>query len=758
MAFTAFEIVTNLLVLILSAAFTFIFVSRSDAGWIRRGDRYPLTLDETLHLRDLAAKCDIDANMQATYDATTDSSLLAPIFDFHEPYDQADEIQDHRRLNAPVQAVQALEDGLTKLHGLSRRPTWQVKYNQIELLGDLEEYESAKLLAKELLAKDLERPIVTWSEAGSRRSVSSSLECLDPLAEFDQARPSAKQRFTACIVAEQWDRGKVELYGLRNEDPDYFSPDQYVHQAQLGMLWEGLALLVALSNNSGDASDRLMEDALRAFNTGCSRTEPLRALPGSALSNERGSTLFDRFGVCANLFMSAARICVYFHQKGERYTKSPGDLSACDPPLTGTDWAHQALHFLETGRSRVLFDSIKAIKYHGAFDSRNSTMPPTPALIADSGSEPLEGARTPSSLNHQNMPLLCTNVSLKPSAESPQMEQLSWSPTKSRCSATGCRILEAEDALYDEPGEGICFPMSISDKFSTDNKQDPIPDVAPTIVAPVATARTFSTMSASVPNDSAIVIYGLASQKPHRLLVIVVTTQKVELTAWTPWEEKKVDKVHQQVGTLQALMNAKDDELRSTDARIVHVAAHGTFDKDQPMSSTIDLFGGISTEDLTKTLTIRADLVVFSACLSGFSEVYESGLSFSFAHALLSKGTTAFIGALWRVEDAPTLLLMMEFYTAVREGHSPVKALHKAQSSMRTMTQDRLDGLVEKLDRMVEQKSQTKEDRERLEDFVHDPESCIQAVRESSPEHLRKHHCWGAFLLVGYGHNAVVRP
>lgn len=409
-------------------------------------------------------------------------------------------------------------------------------------------------------------------------------------------------------------------------------------------------------------------------------------------------------------------------------------------------------------------------------------------------------------------------------------------------------------------------------------------------------ARTISGMSASVPEDTAIIVYGLASQRPHGLIVIVITTNKMELVSWTRWNETRLDQLHHDVEELQRLMGCKDDKYRpvgvveeicvslstilllpiasllepkrnlvvvpygrlchipwpmltlstpqtehlitstvpsfsiwddlhnrarpleeirdnrrdmaivtnsefnkqrndrnllpnarleavylawlddawpirdsdsksegfaefkaqTSSAKIVHIATHGTFDKEDPMLSTIDLWGGLRIVDFTDDLvTIRADLVVFSTCLSGFSEVYESGLSFSFAHTLLSTGTTAFIGALWTVEDGATLLMMMEFYDAIREGLPPDGALYQAQRSMRSMDQTRLDAMVAKLEEMV---ACRENEPDELRNFVFRPDKLIRDIKKLSPQHLRRHHCWGAFQLVGYGHSPILSP
>lgn len=73
---------------------------------------------------------------------------------------------------------------------------------------------------------------------------------------------------------------------------------------------------------------------------------------------------------CANLFFSAARMCIYFDQHGffdelgnkllprgftQRFSTH---AFRCSPPLEQVDWCQQALWFIEQGRSRALLESI----------------------------------------------------------------------------------------------------------------------------------------------------------------------------------------------------------------------------------------------------------------------------------------------------------------------------------------------------------------------------------------------------------------
>jgi hypothetical protein len=64
------------------------------------------------------------------------------------------------------------------------------------------------------------------------------------------------------------------------------------------------------------------------------------------------------------------------------------------------------------------------------------------------------------------------------------------------------------------------------------------------------------------------------------------------------------------------------------------------------------------------------------------------------------------------------------------------------------MTSSQLCKLVGKLETMLASKSN---EMDILEDFVYEPNVLIEGMKKSEPEHLKKPHCWGAFVLVGYG-------
>jgi CHAT domain-containing protein len=181
--------------------------------------------------------------------------------------------------------------------------------------------------------------------------------------------------------------------------------------------------------------------------------------------------------------------------------------------------------------------------------------------------------------------------------------------------------------------------------------------------------------------------------------------------------------------------------------RVLHLCAHSTFDDQDPSRSGIQLFKDQLTIHDWRELAIKADLVVFSSCLSGISKAFYSGSAFGFAHALLGTGTRSFIGSLWPVDDQATLLLMMIFYGELQT-LSPAEALHNAQMKMRNLTQDDVWGLVEML--------KIKLHHPKVENFVNRHRYWIKKLDDlganaEEVQNLREPRCWAAFVLTGYG-------
>jgi CHAT domain-containing protein len=137
-----------------------------------------------------------------------------------------------------------------------------------------------------------------------------------------------------------------------------------------------------------------------------------------------------------------------------------------------------------------------------------------------------------------------------------------------------------------------------------------------------------------------------------------------------------------------------------TQSRILHLATHGKYDNENPLSSTISLASDTNSQgtlndgqlQVREVLSLdlkQTDLVVLSACstqignLTLKSTVMSGDEITSLPRAFFFAGTPTVIATLWPVDDAATTTLMEQFYTHLRAGMSKADALRQAQLSIK---------------------------------------------------------------------------
>ncbi|MFQ5845267.1 MAG: CHAT domain-containing protein, partial [Planctomycetota bacterium] len=102
-------------------------------------------------------------------------------------------------------------------------------------------------------------------------------------------------------------------------------------------------------------------------------------------------------------------------------------------------------------------------------------------------------------------------------------------------------------------------------------------------------------------------------------------------------------------------------------ARILHVATHGMFRREQPLLSSIRLADTwLNLYDLY-SLELDADLVVLSACESGVADVTGGDEILGLTRGFLYAGARALLASQWRVDDASTAELMESVYHNLEE-------------------------------------------------------------------------------------------
>lgn len=118
-------------------------------------------------------------------------------------------------------------------------------------------------------------------------------------------------------------------------------------------------------------------------------------------------------------------------------------------------------------------------------------------------------------------------------------------------------------------------------------------------------------------------------------------------------------------------------------ARIIHIAAHARFDRDDPMESGVNLGDGWLTIPKIAALRLQPELIVLAGCATGKVSVTEGGELFGLARGFLQAGASAMVTSFWPVPDEATTAFMQSFHTRLAEGLAPATALRAAALSAR---------------------------------------------------------------------------
>ena len=125
---------------------------------------------------------------------------------------------------------------------------------------------------------------------------------------------------------------------------------------------------------------------------------------------------------------------------------------------------------------------------------------------------------------------------------------------------------------------------------------------------------------------------------------------------------------------------ATEDRLKEISGKydIIHLATHGQLNRENPLHSKVLLSASESNDgNLTVGeifgLELSAYLVTLSACETGEIASYVAGKEFSagddlvgLTRAFIYAGTPSVVATLWPVADDPTVIMMEQFYRALR--------------------------------------------------------------------------------------------
>jgi CHAT domain-containing protein len=138
------------------------------------------------------------------------------------------------------------------------------------------------------------------------------------------------------------------------------------------------------------------------------------------------------------------------------------------------------------------------------------------------------------------------------------------------------------------------------------------------------------------------------------------------------------------------------EERAKTDlaeARYVHFAAHGLADPEAPLDSFLALTipeglpedrenGILQAWEIRDQLSLNADLVVLSACVTAFGPNRGGEGLLSLSRAFQIAGARTVAASLWPVADESTAELMIRLYRHLLEGEPKDEALRAAQMEL----------------------------------------------------------------------------
>jgi len=119
---------------------------------------------------------------------------------------------------------------------------------------------------------------------------------------------------------------------------------------------------------------------------------------------------------------------------------------------------------------------------------------------------------------------------------------------------------------------------------------------------------------------------------------------------------------------------------------IIHLAMHGLLNTQYPILSSLAFTeNGDSTEDNflqayeISQLKLNAELVVLSACETGYGKFQKGEGVLSLARSFMYAGVPSLVVSLWQVNDASTSQIMQLFYKNLSKGMDKAEALQRAK-------------------------------------------------------------------------------
>jgi CHAT domain-containing protein/tetratricopeptide (TPR) repeat protein len=150
-------------------------------------------------------------------------------------------------------------------------------------------------------------------------------------------------------------------------------------------------------------------------------------------------------------------------------------------------------------------------------------------------------------------------------------------------------------------------------------------------------------------------------------------------------------------GSFLTNMDANEQHFKdqAADYAIIHLAMHGLLNKNKPILSSLAFSeNGDSLQDNflqayeISQMQLHADLVVLSACETGYGKVEKGEGVMSLARSFMYAGVPSMMVSMWQVNDKSTSIIMQLFYQELAKGKNKAEALQTAKLSYIEMADD----------------------------------------------------------------------
>lgn len=156
-----------------------------------------------------------------------------------------------------------------------------------------------------------------------------------------------------------------------------------------------------------------------------------------------------------------------------------------------------------------------------------------------------------------------------------------------------------------------------------------------------------------------------------------------------PATSKELDNISKiYAGTYRKGVNANEQQFKQEAEKysIIHLAMHGILDQQNPILSSMAFTENRDTAEDNflqvheiYQLNLNADMVVLSACETGYGKFQQGEGILSLARSFMYAGTPSLVVSLWQVNDQATAIIMELFYQNIAKGLPKDIALQSAK-------------------------------------------------------------------------------